>query len=314
LIAWLAVLLGVTVPCVYILFRRFFLAIIPASWATISNDESKTLFGYLGAPGDEDNPLKAARAVWKYAGDGEIALPTTSDMWPAFVNFLSRTRRAFGAVFYDIGPFFSFLFTFFFFLGLFIGGVIIQVRGSDMANGYVVSLVAGSQNAGNWKPDSTSASYLHGEGAAVNENRQRRIWEYKDACYSGNQPDSRCEIFSQPIIPSKSESNATCPFGDGACLYGETGAYKRTTDLLDCNILGINAPSLKRVYFRKTMTCSPMTTKGFVGAEGPPKYPNEYLYDYGPWMTEGEKLDNFTYRSPMEWWLDSTDDDTYKLE
>jgi hypothetical protein len=313
LIAWLAVLLGVTVPCVYVLIRRFFLAILPASWATNSTDESKTLYGYLKAPGDEDNPLKAARAVWRHAEEGEITLPTTSDMWPAFIGFLSRTKRAFGAMFYDIFPFFSFLFTFLFFLGLFIGGVVVQVRDSDLASGYVVSPVSGSQNAGNWKPDNTSASYLHGEGFAISENRQKRIWEYKDACYNGIEPDSRCEIFYKQIIPSIGKANISCPFGDGACLYGKTGAYQRTTNLLDSNILGINAHSSKRVYFRKTMTCSPITTKDFVHAEGTPEYPNDYLYDYGPLMAGGEMLDNITYRSPMEWWLQSTTDDAYKL-
>jgi hypothetical protein len=314
LIAWLAVLLGLTVPCVFVLFRRFLLAILPESWEETSTHESKTLFGYLQAPGDEDNPLKAARAVWRHAGEGEITLPTTSDIWPAFRNFLSKAKRAFSAMFYDIYPFLSFFFTFLIFLGLFVGGIIVQLRGSDLADGYVVSPVSGSQNAGNWKPEYTSASFLHGEGSAINENRQRRIWEYKDACYSGNQSDSRCEIFYRRIIPSTGKSNASCPFGNGACLYGKTGAYKRSTDLLDCNILGINAEPLKRVYFRKTMTCSPMTTKGSVIAQGSPEYPNEYLYDYGPFVAQGEKMDNYTYRNPMEWWLSSTDDDAYKLE
>jgi hypothetical protein len=217
-------------------------------------------------------------------------------------------------MFYDIGPFFSFLSTFFISFGLFVGGVIIQVRGTDMANGYLIAPVSGSQNAGDWNPDNTSASFLHGEGAVVNENRQRRIWEYKDACYTGSRSDSRCEIFYKQIIPSTGKSNASCPFGDGACLYGKTGAYRRMTNLLDSNIIGINADSSKRVYFRKTMTCSPITTKHFVDAEGPPKYPNNYLYDYGPLMAHGEKMDDYTYRSPMEWWLESTDDDSYKLE
>jgi hypothetical protein len=307
-------LLGLTVPCVYVLFRRFFLTILPESWATNSTNESKTLFGYLEAPGDEDNPLKAAKAVWRHAGEGEITLPTTPDIWPAFVNFLSSIKRAFGAMFSDVCPFFSLLFILVFFLGLFVGGVILQIRGTDMANGYVVSSVSGSKNAGNWKPDSTSASFLHGEGSTINENRQRRIWEYKDACYGRSQPDSRCEIFYKRIIPSTGKPNASCPFGDGACLYGKTGAYERTTGLLDSNILGINTASSKRVYFRKTITCSPMTTEGFVDAEGPPGYPNEYLYDYGPFTLDGEEADNYTYRSPMEWWLESTDDDQYKLE
>jgi hypothetical protein len=309
LIGWLAVLLGLTVPCVYVLFRRLFLAILPATWATPSTDESKTLFGYLEAPGDEDNPLKATRAVWQHAGEGQIALPTNSGMLPAFVDFLSRTRRAFETMFYDVYNFLSLSFLVLFFLGLFIGGVFVQVFDSDMADGYVVSSVSGSQQAGNWKPELTSASYLHGESFAVNEDRQRRIWEYKDACYTGSRSDSRCEVFYNQIIPSTGEPNASCPFGAGACLYGKTGAYKRTTELIDSNILGINAASSKRVYFRKTMVCSPITTEGFVTTEGPPTYPNNYLYDYGPW-----RGDNITFTNPREWWLDSTIDDRYKLE
>jgi hypothetical protein len=217
-------------------------------------------------------------------------------------------------MFYDICPFFSFLFTFLLFLGLFTGGVFVQILGSDMSDGYVISPVSGSPDAGYWQPDTTSASFLHGEGSAVNEDRERRIWAYKDACYSASQPYSRCDIFYKRIIPSAGESNASCPFGDGACLYGKTGAYERTTGLLDSNILGINAASSKRVHFRKTMTCSPMTTKDFIYADPSPEYPNNYLYDYGPRVSQGIEFDNYTYENPMEWWLESTDDDAYKLE
>jgi hypothetical protein len=195
---------------------------------------------------------------------------------------------------------------------LFFGGIVATVMFSDMSSKSVV--ITTSQKAGNWKLNPNSPSYLLGGRAAMDEDRQRRVWAYKNACYGSNPIDPTCHKFYSRKIPSQFEDNIPCPFDGGKiCLRGSFGAYRRTTGVLDSSILGINAPASKRFHFRKTMECAPLRTDDpYVEAEGEPEYPNEYLYNYGP-VKIGDFFDYYTYHNPMEWKIGIDDITPYTL-
>ncbi|KAF2674453.1 hypothetical protein BT63DRAFT_419745 [Microthyrium microscopicum] len=342
MITWLAILLTLTLPCLYIWLRRMVLAIIHATLRETPPDGEedrepgvrKTLAMYLSLPGDEENPLKSIKKIGEKAGrppsrHGPIALPDedghngelaneepppTSDIWPNFREDLNTTGRAFlsGVPGYrkkreTLALWLSILF----FMVLFVGGIYATVRYSDIADDSVVC--TSSQKAGAWKSNPDSPDFLLGDRFVIDEDRQRRVWAYKDACYNGDQSDLSCETFYRTLIPSTSEVNISCPFDGDICLYGKFGAYRRTTGLLDSNILGINAPASKIFHFRKTMDCSPLRMDSpYITPGGPPVFPNQYLYDYGPQLI-GDFTDPNTYRNPMEWKPDFDDITPYTL-
>src|ERR1700759_5803605 len=124
-----------------------------------------------------------------------------------------------------------------------------------MANGSVVS--SSSDLAGSWIIDITSASFMLGDGSVINEDRQRRIWDYKQNCYTRELDDSRCKTFYTRSVSSTPAHNVACPFNGNVCHGGKSSAYQRTTGLQDSKLLGISAPASKRFYFTKTMVCSP---------------------------------------------------------
>ena len=173
---------------------------------------------------------------------------------------------------------------------------------ADMAGGSVIS--SSSSQAGLWKVHPYSPNFLLGDAYRISEDTQRRAWAYKNACYGENPASSICEGFYKPYIPSIHENHVSCPFYGDVCFYGKTGAYRRSTGLLDSNLLGINYKAPKRLYFSKTIECAPLRVdNGYVVPEGEPEYPNQYLYNYGRLVVGEEEFDKYTYRNPMEWKL-----------
>jgi hypothetical protein len=323
MIAWIAILITLTTPFVFVILRRAVAALFDLRRSPTHDDDDAAaeaspsfvvlLEKNLKAPRDDHDPLKAVVEVLKHTAEGQVALDDEApDMWPSIRNSLRTAWGAAGEVFGSFRQFLAILLPLFFFLALFVGGTYVGIVCADMVGGTVV--ISTSSNAGDWVTDRQSAEYMLGGLAVMSENRQRRVWEYKRACYSGNGLDERCRIYYKRFIPSKPVANVTCPFDGEVCLYGKQGAYKRTTGLLDSNILGINAAPSKRPHFRKTMVCSPLRTDGNrVVSKGEPKYPNEYLYNYGPLVVRGEWINESTYSNPMEWKLDFEDNTPYTL-
>jgi hypothetical protein len=179
-------------------------------------------------------------------------------------------------------------------------GIYLSVISADIAGDSIVS--AASHGAGQWELISDSADAILGGRAVIDQDRQARSWSYKHACYSLNGKDSDCNIFYSKRLPISSKSNATCPFDGDACLHGNASAFEVTTGLFDTNLLGVNAPAPKRFFCQRTMSCSPLKSdEPYVLSSYGPKnssYPNQWLYNYGPALS-----DEYTLRNGMEWQL-----------
>ena len=79
---------------------------------------------------------------------------------------------------------------------------------------------------------------------------------YSRACYGNSQNSLQCTQYPQPQLLWKVNQNATCPFSDDLCFYGDSSAYEMDTGLIDSHqALGINAPKSERVQYRKVTTC-----------------------------------------------------------
>lgn len=89
--------------------------------------------------------------------------------------------------------------------------------------------------------------------------------QYVRDCLNTSQTSTECSAFKSNMLNYTTTRNAPCPFPDGMCLGLPDNAATFDTGLIDsCHDLGINAEMKDRVQFRKTMTCSPLTTEGFL--------------------------------------------------
>lgn len=87
---------------------------------------------------------------------------------------------------------------------------------------------------------------------------------YSRACYGNLQNLLQCMQYPQQQLPWTVNQNATCPFTNDLCIFGDTSAYEMDTGHIDSHqALGINAPMSERIQYRKVTTCSPIHTKGY---------------------------------------------------
>lgn len=79
---------------------------------------------------------------------------------------------------------------------------------------------------------------------------------YSRACYGNTQNLLQCAQYPQSQLRWKVNQNATCPFTNDLCYYGDSSAYEMDTGYIDSHqALGINAPKSERVQYRKVTTC-----------------------------------------------------------
>lgn len=123
---------------------------------------------------------------------------------------------------------------------------------------------------------------------------------YARECYGGNSTSLTCGKMPKPALLSTTNPNASCPFADGMCEWGATGAFeiksKRIDSLYD---LGINTRDSDRLEFQKVATCSPLIKQGFI--QSMPGGPESgygivgdmlYTYMYGPSVLTGGKVNS----------------------
>jgi hypothetical protein len=332
---WIAVFLGLSIPCVFIILRRMALAIIPLFWSLISyvsdsvarrerdpaapNGLPQVLqetVEQLQIPEDEDNPLKAIMMIG--ANINSVSLdhnniinqqpvvsqnnPEPPSLGQGILNTFKNIGLAVQKMWNDKILFFAVSCVVTYFAALFFSGAYVSVISAGIANNNVLSSM--SPAAGLWESDISSAAYLLGDGAAINDDRQARTWNYKTGCYDMEDNNPGCNIFYEQRIPYQSFSNTSCPFNGDACMLGRYSAFTAETTLLDSNILGINAPDSKRFFFQRSMTCAPLhMDKRYVDHTGDIDYPNQWLYNYGPFKSGAYVFDDYTYRNAREWSL-----------
>ncbi|KAE9363828.1 hypothetical protein N431DRAFT_564404 [Stipitochalara longipes BDJ] len=132
-----------------------------------------------------------------------------------------------------------------------------------------------SDNCGQWSfdiidnsSDPTRALYDY---ATHLTNNAELSAQYFEDCLSDTQSttevrsSTQCNVFKTLQLPYTTTRNDSCPFAEDMCLGPINSSVTFDTGLLDSSThLGINAAKKYRVQLRKTMTCSPITTKGFV--------------------------------------------------
>jgi hypothetical protein len=234
MIAWIAVLLSLFFPFLFVWLRRILLAILPnpsTDVATVTEPGFRaTVMNYISIPGDQDSPIKSIKLIGEQAGsrivlveDDEQTLESDVNFWPATLESLKTTCRAINPVHRGFRQYLAFWTCVAYFALLFLGGIAASVVWADMANRSVISTV--SPLAGAWKSNPDSPDYLLGDDSIIKEDRQMRIWAYKDACY-GDQFDPGCEKFYTRKIPAISEASVSCPFDGEVCIAGKLGAYR----------------------------------------------------------------------------------------
>lgn len=132
-----------------------------------------------------------------------------------------------------------------------------------------------SPDCGQWSSDfiansSDPAHALYDYATHLSINADLSAQYFRD-CLSGSQSSAEiessteCNVFKTLQLPYTATQNVPCPFAEEMCLGPVNSSVTFDTGLLDSTKhLGINAAEKQRVQLRKTMTCSPITTKGFV--------------------------------------------------
>ena len=100
----------------------------------------------------------------------------------------------------------------------------------------------------------------------VNINQTEAGDQYVKQCYS-DKPSAiaPCGYYPQPKLTFQTR-DADCPFDvSNNCINKDSTPYEIDTGFMDSSeTLGINAKPEDRVLFRKSMTCSPISSRGFV--------------------------------------------------
>lgn len=158
-------------------------------------------------------------------------------------------------------------------------------------------------NCGYWRVDSELTVKTQAAFTQKTTNDTILAANYARACYGGSPDRLQCNVYPVQSLPYTTDHNATCPFEDGTCVYGNTAAFRMDTGLIDSHFaLGINAPARGRVGIRKVTTCAPLHVKKFVtiltGNETNQALPQDYVWEmqYGNLSTDTTTVTtNFTF-------------------
>lgn len=177
-----------------------------------------------------------------------------------------------------------------------IGFAIAAIFTSNVANKAYKTTFARLQDdhCGLWRYDTTTT-----QGDELQKNRDvndtLNARNYAENFYvnPSNPSKNSRSLFVQQALPYSVDNNVTCPWGANKCLRRENGTMRAYTSLLDSHsMLGINAKPRDRLGLQINMTCSPITTLGYV--EDVAAYDNASFtgYFYGP-VRSGDR--NATY-------------------
>jgi hypothetical protein len=158
-------------------------------------------------------------------------------------------------------------------------------------------------NCGYWRVDNGLTAQTEAAFTQKLTNDTILAANYARACYGGSPDRLQCNVYPAQSVPYVIDHNATCPFEDGTCVYGNTAAFRMDTNLIDSHFdLGINAPTHERVQTRMVTTCAPLHVKNFTtiltGNETSQAMPGDYFWElqYGNMSTNTASITtNFTF-------------------
>lgn len=99
----------------------------------------------------------------------------------------------------------------------------------------------------------------------VNDTMQARNYASNFYVNTSTQEKLSRSTFVQEALPYTTDTNVTCPWGTKKCLRRQNGTMRAYTPLLDSHTMfGMNALPQDRIRIQINMTCSPITTQGYV--------------------------------------------------
>lgn len=192
-------------------------------------------------------------------------------------------------------------------------------------------LIINSENCGYFSTgdDYTSAAAIKAFASrSANVSLAKEM--YARECYGDTINNATCNRMMKSALKTKTNVNASCPFADGMCEWGDNAAFEIMSERIDSLYdLGINSRHSDRIHFQKVATCSPLSKDGFWslsagGASSGKGIAGDgiYSYAYGPSVYTGGKtnlsdytyvynnhstLDNEGYRLTSTFWNAGTD-------
>ncbi|KAK5094693.1 hypothetical protein LTR70_003917 [Exophiala xenobiotica] len=165
------------------------------------------------------------------------------------------------------------------------------VLSSEITKGPGPARLALGETCGYWESDGdgTTIAEVKAYGQRV-ANTSLAADAYARSCYGGSYDVLSCSKLVRPSISTIVNATASCPFAEGMCITGDTGAYEIVTQKIDSLYdLGINSRHSDRLEMQKVAPCAPVTQDGFtqtlpggsesgIGRDGD----TIYQYMYGP--------------------------------
>ncbi|KAE8451722.1 hypothetical protein EG329_003179 [Mollisiaceae sp. DMI_Dod_QoI] len=170
-------------------------------------------------------------------------------------------------------------------------------------------LLAPSQSCGIWLETASIDNYTNfvesNSFFIYTQDSVRSSNQYVQDCLTQPGTLPECKTFKKTHLNWTSNIDAQCPFASDLCLGLVNNSLHFDTGLIDSREdLGINSDDKNRVQYRKTATCSPISTQGYVlpynSSQGNQSLTTYAAY-YGPnllqpsdWETDGQII-NATY-------------------
>lgn len=158
-------------------------------------------------------------------------------------------------------------------------------------------------NCGYWRVDNGLTAQSQAAFTQKTTNDRTLAANYARACYGGTPDRLQCNVYPAQSLLYTVDQNATCPFRDGTCVYGNTAAFRMDTGLINSHFdLGINAPTHERVQTRMVTTCAPLHVRNFTtilsGNQMDQALPEDYFWErqYGNLSTNTAAVSaNYTF-------------------
>ena len=116
---------------------------------------------------------------------------------------------------------------------------------------------------------------------------------YVRQCYGNNVNSLACGLYSRRQLDFTVNTNATCPFANGACLINNQSAISMDTGFIDSHFdLGMNARPENRIKYRRVTTCAPLRGGRWSRIENDTAFGQVLKIDAGPLR---DNSSTFTY-------------------
>jgi hypothetical protein len=114
-------------------------------------------------------------------------------------------------------------------------------------------------HTGTGMPDHLDIEYY-----AHSQTRYQQSQEYANSCYTHSETLAKCNQLARPQLSWNVTTNASCPFDSSVCLTSIPRVTYDTGFISSHQDLGLNAPQLDRVWYRKNTTCTVLNDARFV--------------------------------------------------